>query len=59
VPFPPGAAYPDPRAGQAADPRAGLPADPISQLERLAAMHTAGQLTNVEFEEAKRKILGR
>jgi hypothetical protein len=36
---------------------AGQP-DPISQVERLAALHESGALTDAEFEQQKRRILG-
>jgi hypothetical protein len=36
---------------------AGEP-DPISQLERLASLHQSGALTDAEFEQQKRRILG-
>jgi hypothetical protein len=32
--------------------------DPVSQLERLAALHQSGALTDAEFEQQKRRILG-
>jgi putative oligomerization/nucleic acid binding protein len=32
--------------------------DPISQLERLAALRQSGALTDAEFEQQKRRILG-
>jgi hypothetical protein len=34
------------------------PADAISRLERLAELHTSGVLTDAEFEQQKRKLLG-
>src|SRR5437763_1317814 len=33
-------------------------ADPISQLEKLAALRESGALTDAEFEQQKRRILG-
>jgi hypothetical protein len=32
--------------------------DPLERLERLSALYAAGQLTDKEFEKAKRRILG-
>jgi Short C-terminal domain len=32
--------------------------DPISQIERLAALHESGALSDAEFEQQKRRILG-
>ena len=52
------------RDGNSAAPTASLPTeatagvDPVAQLERLAALHQQGVLTEQEFAEAKRKILG-
>jgi hypothetical protein len=52
-----------PGAG-AAEPSAGAPQppgsvdDPIAKLERLAALRASGALTDAEFEEQKRRILG-
>ncbi|GLK17983.1 SHOCT domain-containing protein [Herbiconiux flava] len=48
-------------AQQAAPPpaaSAGSGGDTIAELERLAALHTAGALTDAEFSAAKARILG-
>ena len=51
------------RDGNSATPTVPLPTegtaavDPVTQLERLAALHQQGVLTEQEFIEAKRKIL--
>jgi hypothetical protein len=34
------------------------PADPLTQLERLAALRQRGALTDAEFEEQKKRLLG-
>jgi hypothetical protein len=39
-------------------PGAGPAADPIAQIERLAALHRSGALTDAEFAAAKAKLLG-
>lgn len=38
-------------------PAAGQP-DPVSELEKLAALRQSGALTDAEFEQQKRRILG-
>lgn len=45
-------------AAQTAQAAAQHPADPIDRLERLAALKDRGLLTDEEFEQQKRKILG-
>ncbi|MFD0347824.1 SHOCT domain-containing protein [Kitasatospora aburaviensis] len=43
-------------AAPAAAPSSG--ADLLDQLERLAALHTAGALTDEEFSRAKQRLIG-
>jgi hypothetical protein len=38
-------------------PAADAPADTVSQLEALAKLHSAGELTDEEFADAKRRLL--
>ncbi len=38
--------------------QAALQSDPVDRLERLAALKDRGLLTDDEFEQQKRKILG-
>ncbi|MEV7176232.1 SHOCT domain-containing protein [Kitasatospora sp. NPDC093679] len=45
-------------AGAAAPAAAPPPADLLDQLERLAALHGAGALTDEEFARAKRRLIG-
>jgi hypothetical protein len=55
----PGMPYGTPSGMPSGGPQYPPAGDAISQLERLAALHTAGQLTDDEFDEAKRRIIGR
>jgi hypothetical protein len=48
---PPAAAAPAPAAG-------GLTNDDLARLKQLSDLHTAGALSDAEFEAAKQKILG-
>jgi hypothetical protein len=43
---------------QAATTPASPAADPIAEIERLAALHKSGALTDEEFEQQKHRILG-
>jgi hypothetical protein len=43
---------------QPADPAAPIDAEAVSQLERLAALHTQGMLTDDEFAAAKQRVIG-
>ena len=45
-------------AGAAGAASASAPADPVAQLERLAALHSSGALSDAEFDAAKRAVLG-
>ncbi|MFJ3791808.1 SHOCT domain-containing protein [Kitasatospora sp. NPDC090091] len=45
-----------PQAAPAAAPSSGT--DLLDQLERLAALHTAGALTDEEFSRAKQRLIG-
>jgi Short C-terminal domain len=51
-------AYGEPAEGYA-EPAPAAPApDPIEQLEKLAALHQQGVLTDAEFADQKAKLLG-
>jgi len=50
-------AAPAPAAAQAAA-AGGLMADDMAKLKQLADLHTAGALSDAEFDSAKQKILG-
>ncbi|WP_243841452.1 SHOCT domain-containing protein [Mycobacterium sp. DL592] len=45
-------------AAQQAQPAQPAPADPVDRLERLAALKDRGLITDEEFEQQKRRILG-
>lgn len=45
--------------GGAAGPAASAPDASVDALERLAAMHQRGELTDEEFAAAKARLLGR
>ena len=49
---------PHERRARTAETDANDAPDLTSQLERLANLHRAGQLTREEFDAAKRKLLG-
>jgi len=52
------AAQAAPAAAPAAAATTGLMSDDLDRLKQLADLHTAGALSDAEFEAAKQKILG-
>jgi hypothetical protein len=57
TPIPPPPATADPAPGPAADPAPDPNEVLVAQLERLAALHRSGDLSLVEFQEAKAALL--
>jgi Short C-terminal domain len=57
---PPAASAPTAAAGPAASagPAPSAAGDPIGEIERLAALHTSGALTDEEFAAAKKSVIG-